>query len=64
MSDTERTMMRTASRSRRRFGPWPALWILDAAGHALGNEPHPQPAPASPLVARRHACARSSTRPR
>jgi hypothetical protein len=29
---------------RRRWWPWPALWILAAVGHAVGNVPHPQPA--------------------
>jgi hypothetical protein len=39
----------SARRSRHRFGPWPARWILAAVGHALGNAPH-QPAP-SPVPA-------------
>jgi hypothetical protein len=32
---------------RRRWWPWPALWILAAVSHALGNAPHPGPAPMS-----------------
>jgi hypothetical protein len=35
----------TWRRLRRRWWPWPALWILAAVGHALGGAPHPQPAP-------------------
>jgi hypothetical protein len=37
-------------RPRRRFGPWPILWIFAAVGHALGNAPHPQITPGQQLV--------------
>jgi hypothetical protein len=41
----QKTVRQHDAPRRRRWWPWPALWILAAVGHALGNTPHPQMAP-------------------